>query len=305
VTDSAIHPLNERLVARSHHRQGIPTVVTLMEEKMRWSVDVATECACVTYHAQTATDALEAARHHRSHTVLISPAVLPHPELCELVTRISALPGLLPVAVIGESAPKPYKVLLTLRALGVHNILDLSTRAGWKKLRTIVTDPTTQAADAILQAVTSAFAENEMNRTRVFFNVLVRGAPNLTSVKSLGLVLAIDPSALLNRFYRRQLPSPWTYLTATRLLFAASCFERPGVSIADVASQLNYSSVQSFGRHVKQRVGLTPREYRYRFSFKKALDRYVGSLVLPYQEHLRDFDPWGSIGGGAAEHHTS
>src|SRR5881275_1928987 len=60
---------------------------------------------------------------------------------------------------------------------------------------------------------------------------------------------------------------------------------------ADVAYRLDYSSPQSFGRHLKAMLGVTAGEFRRRFPFDVSLERYVDLLITPYRETLRAFCP--------------
>src|SRR5439155_32531 len=76
-----------------------------------------------------------------------------------------------------------------------------------------------------------------------------------------------------------------------RLVHAAYLFSNPGLSVADVAYRLDYSSPQSFGRHLKAMLGVTAGEFRRRFPFEVALERYVDLLITPYRETLRAFCP--------------
>jgi len=87
------------------------------------------------------------------------------------------------------------------------------------------------------------------------------------------------------------LPSPKSYLAGMRLLHAAYLFLNPGLSVADVAYRLDYSSPQSFGRHLKAMLGVTAGEFRRRFPFEVSLERYVDLLITPYRETLRVFTP--------------
>ena len=70
-----------------------------------------------------------------------------------------------------------------------------------------------------------------------------------------------------------------------------------GYSIADVAHQLEYSSPQSFGRHLRVLLGLTAGEFRRRLPFVVALDRYRATLVTPYRDRLLTFHPLGTMPG--------
>jgi len=64
-----------------------------------------------------------------------------------------------------------------------------------------------------------------------------------------------------------------------RLVHAAYLFSNPGLSVADVAYRLDYSSPQSFGRHLKAMLGVTAGEFRRRFPFDVSLERYVDLLI--------------------------
>ena len=74
-------------------------------------------------------------------------------------------------------------------------------------------------------------------------------------------------------------------------LHAAYLFLSPGLSVSDVAYRLDYSSPQSFGRHLKAMLGVTAGEFRRRFPFDVSLERYVDLLVTPYRDTLRAFHP--------------
>ena len=97
----------------------------------------------------------------------------------------------------------------------------------------------------------------------------------------------------MSRFARAGLPSPKNYLAAIRLLHAAFLFETAGLSVADVAYRLEYSSPQSFGRHLRAMLGLTALEFRRRFPFPVALERFVALMMEPYREIWRTFHPRG------------
>jgi hypothetical protein len=58
-----------------------------------------------------------------------------------------------------------------------------------------------------------------------------------------------------------------------------------------VAYRLEYSSPQSFGRHLRAMLGLTALEFRRRFPFPMALERFVALMMAPYREVWRTFHP--------------
>jgi AraC-like DNA-binding protein len=125
-------------------------------------------------------------------------------------------------------------------------------------------------------------------------------------VTALAERLYVRPSTLMSRFARAGLPSPKNYLSAIRLLHAAYLFEASGLSVADVAYRLEYSSPQSFGRHLRAMLGVTALEFRRRFPFPVAMERFVELMVEPYREVWRDFHPVAGVqaigvGSGVAD----
>jgi len=101
----------------------------------------------------------------------------------------------------------------------------------------------------------------------------------------------VRPSTMMSRFARAGLPSPKNYLAAVRLLHAAYLFQAAGLSVADVAYRLEYSSPQSFGRHLRAMLGITAVEFRRRFPFAVAQERFVELMIEPYREVWRTFHP--------------
>ena len=126
---------------------------------------------------------------------------------------------------------------------------------------------------------------------RIFLELLIRLAPETPAVRSVATRFEIKPSTLMSRFARAGLPSPKTYLAALRLLYAAQFFEGGGRSVADVAYRLDCSSPQSFGRTIRAILGITPGEFRRRFPFPTALERFLAQLVVPYGRVWAGFHP--------------
>src|SRR6266705_3243821 len=128
--------------------------------------------------------------------------------------------------------------------------------------------------------------------TRLFFEAVARLAPALSTVRGLARHLRVRPSTLMSRFHRAGIPSPKSYLAGMRLLHASFLFQNPGLSVSDVAYRMDYSSPQSFGRHLRAVLGVTAGEFRRRFPFEVALARYIDLLIIPYREALRAFHPF-------------
>ena len=156
--------------------------------------------------------------------------------------------------------------------------------------------PATRAVSRIQGPILTALADAPPD-ARLFVEAMIRLAPDTPTVTALAERLYVRPSTLMSRFARAGLPSPKNYLSAIRLLHAAYLFEASGLSVADVAYRLEYSSPQSFGRHLRAMLGVTALEFRRRFPFPVALERFVELMMEPYREIWRDFHP---VAAGAA-----
>jgi AraC-like DNA-binding protein len=95
----------------------------------------------------------------------------------------------------------------------------------------------------------------------------------------------------MSRFFRARVPAPKRYLAFARLIRAARLFENPGLSISDVANHLDYSSPQSFGRHVRTVLRITAGEFRCTYDGERMLDRFRRELIQPNVERLRVLHP--------------
>ena len=102
----------------------------------------------------------------------------------------------------------------------------------------------------------------------------------------------------MSRFFRARLPAPKRYLATARLCRAARLFENAGLSVANVALTLDYSSPQSFGRHVRTLLGMTAVDFRHRYDGEGMLQHFRDVLIHPHIEKLRNLHPlnpsWGS-----------
>jgi AraC-like DNA-binding protein len=103
--------------------------------------------------------------------------------------------------------------------------------------------------------------------------------------------LNILPSTLMSRFFRARLPAPKRYLSLSRLIRAARLFENPGLSVARIANHLDYSSPQSFGRHVRTVMKMSPVKFRSIYDGQGMLQYFRTELILPHVETLRSFRP--------------
>ena len=73
-------------------------------------------------------------------------------------------------------------------------------------------------------------------------------------------------------------------------------FSQPKISsirlaVSNVANHLDYSSPQSFGRHVRNLMNLTALEFRDRYDGEGMLQHFRETLVLPNVAILRQLQP--------------
>lgn len=267
------------------------TIVTMLEPAMRSRLDAATLGSFLTIHTDSLRDALAAVRDPSTRALLLSPRILNGFSLPDIGKLVLSGTGVLPVAILGGQGPTVGQELLDLGACGVRRFVDLSDRDGWNKLREMVSDAARATTTEILGSVLSALGDPTPG-SRQFFDTLVRVAPKVTTVKVLASALQAHASTLMSRFFRASLPSPKRYLAEIRLVYAAALLDSPGASIADVAYRLDYSSPQSFGRHIRTIAGVPASEFR-RSSFSTVLNQYTTSLIVPYQATFRSFYPLG------------
>lgn len=240
-------------------------------------------------HARSVRDARRVIRERPVTTVLVSPHRVPDHEMAGVERLVRDFPGIPAVAIMTRSDPDAPRRLLMLGASGVRQLVDTTRRDGWQRLRQIVAQPS-PVRQRILQRVMPALGPVTPGTVRLFETMVVL-APVTGTVRSLTRELHVTGSTFMSRFFRAGLPSPKRYLSGLRLIHAAALFEIPGLSISDVAYRLEYSSPQSFGRHVRADAGVTAGEFRRRFSFDRALDEFVGRLITPFRAQLRTFRP--------------
>ncbi len=269
---------------------GSTTVAAVLLPGERPRVDAAGSGCFAVLHRDTIPDAVRVVRERSVDAVLVSVHRC-GPEQMEAVGHlVREFPGIPTVALLSQHDPGSTEMLLRLGASGVRQVVDVTSPSGWNRLRTVVGQPATRAVSRIQAPILRAL-EQAPPDTRLFIEAMIRLAPDTPTVTALAERLYIRPSTLMSRFARAGLPSPKNYLAAIRLLHAAHLFEASGLSVADVAYRLEYSSPQSFGRHLRAMLGVTALEFRRRFPFPVALERFVDLMIEPYREVWREFHP--------------
>lgn len=268
------------------------TVATLLEPAARRRLDAAAQGRFAARHADSVRAVIRVVRERPVDAILVSPACLEETDIRSVEELVNRFPGVPTVAVVSEHGRRSSERLLALGATGVRDMLDLTGRDGWERLRSLLSHPATPTAGEILAVVLPALGDPSPD-CRAFFQLLVRLAPSTPTVRALTRRLGVENSTFVSRFVRAALPSPKRYLALIRLVHAAKLFEAPGLSVADVAHRLEFSSAQSLGRHVRTSVGVTATEFRRRYSFVRMTEEFVARLIVPYRPALVAFQPLG------------
>jgi len=272
------------------------TVATVLLPDERSRVEAAGQDCFVAVHGDSLDDAIRQVRRRPVDAVFLSVHQCDDAQIPRVAQFVREFPHVPAVALISRpDCDAPHRVL-GLGASGVRDVVDVSVPAGWGRLRDLLREPSSPVAARVMGTIDRDL-QGVPPDCRLFFEVVVRRAPELRTVKRLSVVLRVVPSSLMSRFYRSDLPSPKTYLAHARLLHAAHLFRNDGLSIADIANRLDYSSPQSFGRHLRALLGLTAGEFRRRLPFETALARFRERLVTPYRDRLLAFHPLGTRPG--------
>jgi AraC-like DNA-binding protein len=267
-----------------------PTLAAVVLPGERTRVEAAGSGWFSVLHRDSIPEAIRVVRERAVDAVLVSVHRCDRSELSALGHLVRDFPGVTTVALVSRADPESNARLLELGATGVRQVVDVSSPAGWQHLRQVIGHPATRDAARILAPVMDQIVDAPPD-ARLFFQVMIRLAPDTPTIRQLVTRLPVQTTTLVSRFQRAGLPSPNRYLVAVRLLYVALLLERPGLSIADVVCRMEYSSPQSFGRHVRGCLGMTSSEFRRRLPFPSALERFLQVMITPYRDTLRVFHP--------------
>jgi len=270
--------------------RGPVTVAAVVSAGERANLEAAGAGCFAVVHRPSLPEALRVVRERPVDAVVFSVHQWRGSEVDEIDNLVRRFPDIPTVALLTRVDPQAPETLLRLGATGVRHVVDVTGPTGWSRLRRLLAEPVSRPAARILAHVIDALPDLPPD-TRVFLELMIRLAPATPIARQLASQTQLRPSTLTSRFSRAGLPSPKTYIAALRLLYAAQYFENEGLSISDVAYRLECSSPQSFGRHVRAMLGITPGEFRRRFTFDAAIDRFVALLIDPYRPQWLSFHP--------------
>lgn len=264
-------------------------VSTLVTKEERVKIDVAGTGIFQAWHRADTGEVLRDIRANRTSAVLISVDYCAnHSEVRQLVSEIPEIPT---IALVRQDAHQTVNTLLRLGYAGVKSAIDLRSNQAWDDLRQAVTDGCGDRIEGVLLNYVQAQLGGRCRLWLDFMQAVSRTSRYSGSVRHLADELGILPSTLMSRFFRARIPAPKQYLTYARLIRASALLENPGLSLANVANHLDYSSPQSFGRHIRVATGLTALEFRQRYSERALLAEFGKNLLEPYALVLRSFRP--------------
>ena len=279
---------------RSEQRTPVSTILTPLE---RSRVDAAAQGLCDALHRESLDEVVSDLRLKRASLVLISVTRYGSQSSSRVAAMVREFPRIPAVALLTETQNSTPHATLALGQLGIRTLVDARLPAGWQTLRNLLAS---QGSNELLR---SALAQISLDLPGVsndcwrFFELLFDPSPKISTVRQLARHLNILPSTLMSRFFRAKLPAPKRYLSLARLIRAARLFENPGLSVARVANHLDYSSPQSFGRHVRTVMKMSPVKFRSTYDGQGMIQFFRMDLILPYVDVLSTFRPAAAFPG--------
>ena len=272
-------------------------VVTVLTPSERLRVDAAGEGLYRSIHRDSVDDVMRDVRAARADAVVLSVNYCERSSTEPVATMVREFPRVPTLALLSDLGPRTPQTLLSLGTSGVRRLIDVRDAGGWRSLRAALADESGNPVQRLaLERIGDDLQDAPADCWR-FFRALFLCPTWVSSVRKLAESLEVLPSTLMSRFFRARLPAPKRYLSMARLVRAAHLFENRGFSVANVANHLDYSSPQSFGRHVRALLGVTALEFRERYDGEGMLERFRQDLVLPHLERLRTLTPLRHVPG--------
>jgi AraC-like DNA-binding protein len=230
-------------------------------------------------------------REQKADLVLISVARYGSQSSGRVAAMVREFPRIPAVALLTETQNSTPHATLALGQMGIRTLVDARIPAGWQTLRNLLA---TKGSNDLQRSALAQIGQDIPGVPKDcwrFFELLFDTSPRISTVRQLARHLNILPSTLMSRFFRAKLPAPKRYLSLARLIRAARLFENPGLSVARVANHLDYSSPQSFGRHVRTMMRMSPVKFRATYDGQGMLQLFRRELILPYIDVLSNFRP--------------
>lgn len=281
--------------SKTSHAHTGSAVATFLTPSERQRVDAAGHGCYVALHRESLEDLMIDLRTGAVSAVLVSVARYQTQDAIQVARMVREFPRVPAVALLTTTESRTTQSLLALGQQGVRSLVDARDPKGWRELRELVTNERSDLIERHALARIREDLDGAPPDCLRFFEALFFSPAHISTVQQIARALGVVPSTLMSRFFREKLPAPKRYLAMARLVRAARLFENPGLSITHVANHLEYSSAQSFSRHVSLLLGCTPMQFRRRFDGEAMLDAMRDQLVQPYRDTLLRFEPFGTM----------
>ena len=268
-------------------------VATFVTPTERQRVDAAGHGCYVALHRESLEDLMVDLRTRAVSAVLVSVSRYQTQHATQVARLVREFPRVPAVALLTTTEPGTTQSLLALGQQGVRSLVDARDPKGWRELRELVTSEQGDLVERRALARIREDLDGAPADCLRFFEALFQAPAHISTVQQIARANGVVPSTLMSRFFREKLPAPKRYLAMARLVRAARLFENPGLSITHVANHLEYSSAQSFSRHVSLLMGCTPMQFRRRYDGDGMLEAMRDQLIRPYRDILLRFEPFG------------
>ena len=274
-------------------RETIPVpVTTILTPSERSAVDAAGEGLYRAMHRTSLDEVRRDLRDQSATAVLLSLACCTPRDAIRMAAILREHPRIPMMGLVTSAERVHPQSLLSLGRSGMRIVIDARESGGWHLLR-----ETVATADRSAFSIDSALAELRLQLLAAgtdcleLLELFFTARPALHSVRKVAAQVDLHPGTLMSRFQRAGLPPLKRYLDLANLVRAAHRLQDPRRSIADIAISLEYSSPQSFGRHVHLVLGITASAFRSSYDCEGMYRRFCDELVSPYHAQLIAFRP--------------
>jgi len=267
------------------------SILTFLTPAERQRVDALGQGSYTTVHRESFDDMLRDLRTQPVSAILVSVSRYQQHHATHVARMVREFPRVPAVAVLTGNEARTTQALLALGQQGVQTLVDARDPAGWRDLRQLVNrEGSTSIESVAIRRIRTDLTGANDDCLR-FFDELFLAPRSLTTVLQMARRLGVVPTTFMSRFFRAGIPAPKKYLATARLVRAARLLENPGYSLTQVAFLLEYSSPQSFSRHVMHSLQCGAAEFRKTYSGEAMLEHMRQRLILPYQQKLIAFLP--------------
>ena len=281
-------------------RDGGPVpVTTILTPSERSAVDAAGHGLYRAVHRSSLDEVRRDLREHSATAVLLSLACCSPRDAIRMAGILRDHPRVPMMGLVTNAERVHPQSLLSLGRSGMRIVIDARESSGWRLLR-----ETVATADRGSFNIDSAIADLRVRLTAAsddclpLLELLLVAQPPIHAVRTIARLVDLHPGTLMSRFQRASLPPVKHYLDLANLVRAAHALEDQRRSIADVAVQLEYSSPQSFGRHVQLVLGMTASTFRSTYDCEGMYGRFCDEVITPVRGELCRFRPLRAVDEG-------